>query len=199
MTINVMKRIRWAILTASLVACGTATSNREPARTSNAIQNTILSAGDVFEVRVFGEKELSGTYRIAADGSISFPLLGRVVVSEKTPPEVGDLLSVLLKRYIREPNVSIFVQTYNSKKIFVFGHVQKPGTFVYEDMMTIVQAITLAGGFDALANQDDVVVTRVIEGQEQRINLDVKAMGEGRVSNFRLEPGDIVFVRESLF
>lgn len=194
-----MKRIRWAILTASLVACGTATSNREPARTSNAIQNTILSAGDVFEVRVFGEKELSGTYRIAADGSISFPLLGRVVVSEKTPPEVGDLLSVLLKRYIREPNVSIFVQTYNSKKIFVFGHVQKPGTFVYEDMMTIVQAITLAGGFDALANQDDVVVTRVIEGQEQRINLDVKAMGEGRVSNFRLEPGDIVFVRESLF
>ena len=100
---------------------------------------------------------------------------------------------------LRNPQVSIFVKEYNSKKVFVFGEVQKPGTFVFEDTMNIVQAVTLAGGFAAHAAKNSVSVTRLVDGEEQRIKVAVDDIGTGRAANFPLRPGDIVFVPESIF
>jgi protein involved in polysaccharide export with SLBB domain len=163
-------------------------------------QTSGLGTGDVFEVRVFQEPDLTGIYRLASDGSINFPLCGKVMLSGLSTAAAADRLTECLGRsYLRNPQVSIFVKEYNSKKVFVFGEVQKPGTFVFEDSMNIVQAVTLAGGFSAHAAKNSVSVTRMVNGDEQRFKVGVDDIGTGRAENFPLRPGDIVFVPESLF
>lgn len=158
-----------------------------------------LGPGDVFEVRVYGEPDLSGVYRVGSDGSIDFPLVGKVMAERRTGPEVTHEISERLAAYVKRPQVSIFVKEFNANKVFVFGEVQKPGTFPFEDGMNIIQAITLAGGFGKLADKDGTFVTRRQDGKEQRLEVSVNAIGEGKVPNFELLPGDIVYVPEALF
>lgn len=158
-----------------------------------------LGPGDVFEVRVYGEKELSGVHRVAPDGTVHVPLAGTVPVMGKTPVEVADALEERLRDgFLREPHVSIFVKEYNSKRVFVLGAVYKPGTFAYQENMSIVQAITIAGGFKDLADEDATVVTRVVAGKEQRFIVPVEQITRGERGNFVLKPGDIVFVPEGI-
>ena len=101
--------------------------------------------------------------------------------------------------YLKRPQVSIFVKEYNSKKVFVLGEVQQPGTFSFDDNMTIVQAITLAGGFAPHADRNNASIARLVEGHEQRFKVPVVDIGLGRAPNFHLRPGDIMFIPESLF
>jgi polysaccharide export outer membrane protein len=87
----------------------------------------------------------------------------------------------------------------SSKKVFVFGHVQKPGTFAYEDGMTVIQAITLAGGLAQFGQANRTSVIRPTDGgPEQKYLVPVEDIGTGRAPNFYLQPGDIVFVPESI-
>ena len=158
-----------------------------------------LGSGDVFEVRVFNENNLSGTYRVSPNGSIDFPLIGRVMVNGLTPGAIARLLHLRLKKgFLRNPSVSVFVKQYNSKKIFVLGHVSRPGTFTYTKGMTVVEAITLAGGFKPSANPNYVVVTRKIKGKEKRIPVPVEKISAGLAANLSLRAGDIVFVPDRL-
>ncbi len=172
----------------------------EPPAPLPAETATTLGPGDVFEVRVFQEPDLSGVYRVAGDGTVNFPLCGRLHVGGLTSTAATDLLvHCLTAGFLRRPQVSIFVKEYNSKKIFVFGEVQKPGTFPYEDGMNIVQAITLAGGFTPSADKNATSVTRIVGGTEQRVKVQVEDIGLGRAENFALRPGDIIFVPKSFF
>jgi len=159
-----------------------------------------LGPGDVFEVRVYQEPDLSGAYRVGSDGAISFPLLGKVPVAGKATNDItDDLVKRLKDGYIKNPQVSILVKEYNSKKVFVLGQVVKPGPFPYADDMTIVNAIASAGGFTRSALPNSVNVTRVVEGREVRTPVHVGDIGKGEEKNFSLAPGDIVYVPESFF
>ena len=163
--------------------------------------DTTLGPGDVFDVRVYGEKELSKTFRVDSDGSIDFPLVGKLAVLGKTPSEVSALLEQRLidGEYLRQPQISILVKEYNSKKISVFGQVKKPGTFLFEDGMSVVEAVSKAGGFAQMARADETIVIRDVEGQKKRYTVPVEAIAKGRAPNFFLRAGDIVFVPERIF
>lgn len=166
---------------------------------SEHLKKVGLGPGDVFELRVYREKELTGTHRISPEGDIDVPLIGRVKVDGMTPGEIGGVIASRLRDgYIRDPSVSIYPKEYNSKKIIVLGEVAKPGTFPFKNNMTVVEAITLAGGFKSSANKNYVVVTRKIEGKERRIEVPVQAITEGFASNLALNAGDIVFVADRL-
>jgi len=159
-----------------------------------------LGPGDLFEVRVYGEPELSGVYQVGPEGDVIFPLCQRVAVGGLPPNAVADRLrACLAKDFMRDPQVSVLVKEYNSKKVFVFGEVQKPGTFAFEDGMSVVQAVTLAGGFTRTAARNSTSVTRIVNGQEQKVKVNVQDIALGKAPNFTLEPGDIVYVPESLF
>ncbi|HSN14976.1 MAG TPA: polysaccharide biosynthesis/export family protein [Anaeromyxobacteraceae bacterium] len=167
--------------------------------TPNVIAGT-LGPGDVIEARVYQEPELSGVYQVGPEGDVIFPLCKRVVVNGLTPNAAADRLRQCLSAgFMKDPQVSVLVKEYNSKKVFVFGEVQKPGTFQYEEGMTVVQAITLAGGFTKSAAQNSTSVTRRVKGQEVKVKLTVQDIALGKAPNFALEPGDIVYVPESLF
>ncbi len=171
----------------------------EKLRQSERVLAATLEIGDIFDVRVYGEKELSGSFRVGPDGSIRFPLINEVHVQGHTAETVADLLKKrLADGFIRSPQVVVFVKEFRSKKIFVLGEVAKPGTFPYETGMNIVQAITMAGGLGPLSSANGTVLTRVENDEEQRIVVPVNDISKGRRPNILLVPGDIIFVPESI-
>lgn len=158
-----------------------------------------LGSGDVFDVTVWGEPSMSGTYRLGPDGVIVFPMVGEIQVEGLTPSECAARIRERLQDgYIKDPNVSVYLKELNSKKIFVLGEVVRPGTFPFTPSMTIVEAITAAGGFSASANRDNVIVTRRGADGDTRTRLPVEKITRGEAPNFGLRPGDIVFVPDRL-
>jgi polysaccharide export outer membrane protein len=188
-------------LAATLAVAGcTRRSTLPPAPPPDVMGTTTLGPGDVIEVRVYREQDISGMYQVGSEGDVVFPLCHRVVVAGVTPNGAADKFrECLAAGFIRDPQVTVVVKEYNSKKVFVFGEVQKPGALTYQDGMSIVQAVTVAGGFNRVAAQNATSVTRRVKGQEVRIKVPVQDIALGKAPNFILEPGDIVFVPESLF
>jgi protein involved in polysaccharide export with SLBB domain len=180
-------------------ACTHSNATRLP--TTAPAEDTTLGPGDVFEIRVFGEEKLSGKYQVSPEGSIRFPFLGVLVVRGKEADEVAATISrgLVDGQYLREPHVSVFVMESNSRRVSLIGAVAKPGTFPIVPGMTVVQAVSNAGGFTPLASKDDTVVTRRISGQLERYKIPVSDITRGNAEDFALRAGDIVFVPERVF
>lgn len=198
-----MSRSAWHLLLLALLAgCGgTGGTSRDmppmPA-TDVLLQGASLGVGDVVEVRVYQEKDLSGLYRVEPNGKFTFPLVGDVQAEGMNPGDLSRNLTEQLKSgFLRDPQVSVFVKEFNSKKVFVLGEVARPGTFPYEDKMTIVQAVSIAGGMKSLAAKNSVVLTRLVDGAEKKFLVPFEEIGLGREPNIVLQPGDIIFVPES--
>lgn len=161
--------------------------------------NNSLGVGDIFQVRVFNEPDLSQEYRVAPDGTIDFPYLGRMRVSGLEPSQVADRIQAELRtrRILTAPQVSVFVREVSSRRIDVVGQVARPGSLTFAPSMTIVQAISGAGGFTALANRDQVVLMRTYAGTRRTFTIPVQSIIEGRFANVVLAPGDVVNVPEN--
>lgn len=182
------------------IACATTTVRFVPP--PPAVEDNTLGPNDVFAVRVFGEQDMSQDYRVAPDGTIDFPYIGRIRVQGMEPSQIADTLRTELqnREILRNPQVSVFVRELNSRRISVLGQVQRPGTFPFEQNMTIVQAITAAGGFTALANASTVRLTRNVRGGGRRTyTIPVDLIAEGKIGNITLAPGDVIFVPERVF
>lgn len=163
--------------------------------------DTTLGAGDVFEVRVYGQEDLSASYRVAQDGSIDFPLVGRVEVGGHEPTEIADLIATRLREgdILVSPSVSVLVQEYNSKRLSVMGAVAQSGTFPMTAGLTVVQAISAAGGFSPLANRNGTVLTRRVDGELQRYQIQVNRISRGQEQDIPVQAGDIIYVPERVF
>lgn len=166
-----------------------------------ATDDTTLGPGDVFSVRVFGEESLSGDHQVAPDGTINFPLLGAVTVTGLEPPAIADKIQTELRDrdLLRNPHVSVYVEQYVSKRISVVGAVANPGAFALEPGMTVVQAISMAGGFSSLADRDGTVVSRRIGEETVRYRVPVERVTRGHAKDIEVAAGDIIFVPERLF
>src|SRR5690606_1906000 len=121
-----------------------------------------------------------------------------VHVAGKEPNAVAEEISESLERggYLREPHVSIFVEASTTRRVSVIGAVAKPGTLAIVPGMTVVQAVSQAGGFTPLANKDGTVVTRRNNSKLERYRVPVSEITSGNVEDFPLRSGDIVFVPE---
>lgn len=198
--------LRWIFCSSAatavlLQACSSASYSPESleAMVHSATVNASLGPGDVIVVRVFQQPDLSGEFQVSEDGTLDYPLLGRLEVSGRTASQVAQMIrDGLANGYLKEPFVTVMVKELVSKRVYVLGQVAKPGTFPYEEGMTIVHVITLAGGFTKVARPNAVVVTRVEDGREVRTVVPVEDISKGKARNFLLKPGDIVFVPESL-
>lgn len=184
---------------AGVAGCGDPPPSRYPVQ-QVYVEDTTLGPGDVFEVRVFRQDDMTGTYSVSAEGTISFPLVGTIQVQGKTPAEVERALRErLADGYLRNPQVSVLVKEYKSKKISVFGEVRKPGTLTYAEGMTVVEAVAQAGGFTDMARKNAVTVTRSIGGEKTKFTVPVQDIGKGTANNFYVRPGDVVFVPRRLW
>jgi len=159
-----------------------------------------IGVDDTFDVRVYGEAELTGLYRVATDGSIDFPLAGRLHVAGLRPGEVQQLLVVKLKEgYLKEPQVTVTIKERNSQKISVLGQVARPGQVSYYPNMTIVDAIASAGGFTGIAAKNSVSLRREVSGKIEMKVFPVADISEGRYPNVTVLPGDVLVVDERVF
>jgi len=178
---------------------GTQVVSSQKATDGGSNSSTALGFGDMLEVKVYQETDLGGVYRVSTEGMIDFPLCGRVKMFGLTPTQAADAITACLQdRFLKHPQVSVTVREYNSKKVFIFGEIAKPGTFSFSDNMNIIEVVTQAGGFTKAAAKNNVSVIRQVNGLEQKIRVPVEDIGVGRERNFLLQPGDIVFVPESL-
>lgn len=162
---------------------------------------SFIGAGDKINIQVYNEKELSGVYQVSPEGYINFPFIGEIKVDGLNIFTLATKISSKLKEgYLKEPNVTVMVEEFVSKRIFVLGQVKKAGSFPIRRRMSVIEAISLAGGFTNLADLSNVVVTRKgSDGREKRFVVDIKSIVNGAKENFYLDAGDIVFVGERFF
>ena len=180
--------------------CGPSTKTVVEVAPIIPVADTTLGVGDVFDVRVFGENDLSGTYRVGAQGSITFPLAGVIQVEGLEPQMIAKKIADRLSEGIlRNPQVTVLVKEQTSKKVMILGQVSKPGTFTYTPSMSVVEAITVAGGFTPIAAKNDTTITRSELGTKTVVRVPVADIGEGKAKNVYLRPGDIISVPERLF
>lgn len=145
----------------------------------------VLGPRDVIKITVYDHPDLASTVRVSEDGKITFPLLGEVRAAGETVQSLERRLTTLLADgYLVKPSVSVFVEEFRSV-VYVSGEVAKPGSYPFEDGMTLVQAITLAGGFSEKAKQDSVRVTRKGAAGERNERLALEDA---------LKPNDVVVV-----
>jgi protein involved in polysaccharide export with SLBB domain len=159
-----------------------------------------IGIDDTFEVRVYGETELTGTFRVATDGTVDYPLAGRVMVAGLRTGEIQQLIVGKLKdKYLKDPQVVVTVKDRNSQKIAVLGQVTKPGQVPYYPNMTIVDAIASAGGFTGIAAKNSVNLRREAGGKIEMHTYPVADISEGRSPNVMVLPGDVLVVDERVF
>lgn len=165
------------------------------------IEKSTVGPGDVFLLEIVGEKDLPREYQVASDGSVDLPYLHTVQVAGLEPQEVGRLVRRLLmeREVLSDPSVVVQVKEYNSRRVSVLGQVAKPGTFPFTPGLTLIQAISQAGGLTGLANLDRVNLTRQLGKGSRTVVVPVSVIMEGRSPDLPLQSGDRIFVHERLF
>jgi protein involved in polysaccharide export with SLBB domain len=192
-------RLAFPVLLFSLLACA---QQQRSAISVGKLSSSEDRVGldDTFDVRVYGEADLSGTFRVATDGTVDYPLAGRIQVAGLRTGEIQKLLVDKLKdRYLKDPQVIVTVKDRNSQKISVLGQVAKPGQVGYYPNMTIVDAIASAGGFTGIAAKNSVNLRREVAGKIEMHVYPVADISEGRSQNVMVEPGDVLVVDERVF
>ncbi|WP_160152892.1 polysaccharide biosynthesis/export family protein [Microbulbifer sp. ALW1] len=155
-----------------------------------------LKPGDSLHVSVWGEEKLNRKTLVLPDGSISFPLTGSVLVSGLSVPEVESRLANKLEQYVPSPTVSIIVEATEGNRIYVLGHVKSPGTYIMSTPLSVVQALSLAGGLDTFADENDIRILRYSDKGQEQIEVfysDILS-GKNLSSNHALQAGDTILV-----
>lgn len=157
-----------------------------------------LGPGDVLEIRVRDQEDLTGRYQVGDDGKIRFPWIGTVIVRGRTQQQIARDIEVrLADGWLRQPQVAVLVAERQNREVSVLGQVKEPGSYPYKERLTLVQAISLAGGLNPLAQSRRVKLIRDTDQGRQTFEVDVTQIIDSRSEDLTLEPGDIVFVPES--
>jgi polysaccharide export outer membrane protein len=155
-----------------------------------------LKEGDVINISVWGEDTLNQETRVLPDGSISFPLVGNIVVSGLSAPEVEKAITGGLQEYVPDPDVSVVVTAAEGNRVFVLGKVQEPGAFVMTSPLTVMQALSLSGGLNTFADGNEIRILRGSGNGESQLEVrygDIMS-GKDLSSNHLLEAGDTILV-----
>jgi len=157
-----------------------------------------MQPGDVLKITVLNEEELSRELRVSSDGNINVPLLGEVNIYNQTSFEITRKLTKLFNEYLVNPQVTIFIVTF--AKVFISGEVKKPGAYELSKHLTIIEAITIAGGFSEHANKKKIKLIRKIDGIKETQIIDISSfINKSNIEDedVLLRPGDLVVVPES--
>ena len=151
---------------------------------------------DVLRVDVWKEPEISRAVPVRPDGKISLPLLNDVQASGLTAMELANVITEGLKKFINSPLVTVTVSEINSRRVYVTGEVSRPGAFPLLPNMTVLQALTSAGGFTQFARTKNIYVLRTEDGKQVKHAFNYKEVVKGQKAedNITLQPGDTIVV-----
>jgi polysaccharide biosynthesis/export protein VpsN len=148
----------------------------------------VLGVGDKLRITVYGETDLSGEFQVSSTGMVSMPLIGETRAAGTTVEKLKAAITAkLLDGYLKDPKVSMEVLNY--RPFFIVGEVMKPGSYDYQNVMTVINAVALAGGYTYRADKDDIKVKRGGQnGKEEKAKEDTT-----------VGAGDVVTVPERFF
>ena len=158
--------------------------------------NYVIGAQDILDVNVWKEPDLSRAVPVRPDGKISLPLLNDVQAAGLTPSQLAGQITAGLNRYLTNPQVTIIVSQINSQRIYILGEVGRAGAYTLLPGMTVLQALSNAGGFTPFANTKKIYVLRQENGKQQKLFFNYKDVIEGKQSgqNIELKPADTIVV-----
>ncbi|MDD3064648.1 MAG: polysaccharide export protein [Endomicrobiaceae bacterium] len=163
----------------------------------------ILQSGDLVDIKVFMETSMDRTLRISGSGTITFPLVGNIKIAGKSVAQAEEILSNELKKYIKNPQVSLLIKEYGNTTVYILGEVKTPSAIPIPPgkSLTVLEAISSVGGFTPIASTSKVKVLRMENGIQKSIEVDISQITkQGKKSlDIPLMPNDVVFVPQSIF
>jgi len=155
-----------------------------------------LRQGDTVLISVWREETLQRQVVVLPDGSVTFPLIGRVEVAGLSTPEVEQKFTKKLKEYFPEPIVTVVIVGIDGNRAYVTGKVIHPGPLIISGPITVLQAISLVGGFDKFADEGGIKVIRVKPDGQEILPVNYKDIISGRnmSTNIQLKAGDTLVV-----
>jgi protein involved in polysaccharide export with SLBB domain len=131
----------------------------QPSPPASTTANYVVGPQDVLTVNVFNEPQLSGRFRVENDGAFDYPFLGRIQAGGAAVAEIAALVrSKLVNGYVRDPQVTVEVESYRSQKVFVMGEVRAPGKYMLTGSVTLVEALAQAGSVTPAAGTDVLIL-----------------------------------------
>ncbi len=179
-------------------------AEEEPAtgRLQGYHQQYLVGPGDILRITIYGHDELTREVEVDPDGHITFPFVGLLSVSNLTPLEIQEkLASALGPDYLMNPQVTVNIKEFKSKRFYIQGEVQEPGSYPLLKDMTALQAVIVAKGFTKFANTRTLKIIRETPDGYTEIKVRLHNILEGTEpkSSMILQPNDTVVVTKSLF
>jgi len=156
----------------------------------------LIGAGDVLEILVWREPDLSRTVTVRPDGKISLPLVDDIQAAQGTLLQLKKRLTETLSGFVEQPSVYVMLQENRSKKIYMVGKINSAGEYPLEKNMTVLQAIARAGGFGEWASKDDIIIVRKTPTGQIHIKFDYDRVVSGKdvTQNILLNSDDVIIV-----
>jgi polysaccharide export outer membrane protein len=158
--------------------------------------NFVIGQNDVLDISVWKEPDISRRVPVRPDGKISLPLLNDIQAAGLTPMQLQTQISEKLKKFLTEPQVTVIVAEINSQRIYILGEANRPGAYPLLPNMTVLQALSGAGGLTQFANSRKVRILRMENGKQASYNFNYKEviLGKNIDQNIVLKPGDSIVV-----
>ncbi|MGC9324462.1 MAG: polysaccharide biosynthesis/export family protein [Desulfomonilia bacterium] len=156
--------------------------------------NYIIGPTDLLEISVWGEDSISRQVIVRSDGFISLPLIGDIKASDKTPPELQKDIEKSLLAFIKDPRCAVIVLEPRSKRLYIEGQVNQPGQYTLDRDMTLIQVISMAGGFTEWADRSSIIILRTEGSKKNRFTVNYKKIIKGTVEDIAIRPGDTIVV-----
>ena len=159
-------------------------------------EDYVIHPSDVLEISVYGENELIRKLVVRPDGKVSFPLVGDIKVAGHSTSEVKTIIDKKVSAYIPEASSTIIIDQLGSLKYYVVGEVARPGMFNVPSQLTVLQALSLAGGLKTFADEDSIIIIRGYGKDTSKILFDYSQIKKGKhlEQNILLDRGDVVLV-----
>jgi len=166
---------------------------------SNAVSTEyIIGAEDMLDITVWRNPDLSKVVQVRPDGRVSLPIIRDIVAVGKTPTQLAEEMTIKLKEYVQNPVVAVSLKEVNSSNFFVLGEVKNSGKFPLKSKTTLLQSITIAGGFNPTAARNQMVIFRFTESapgiKRLTASYDEIVLRSGINENFELKSGDTIVV-----
>jgi polysaccharide export outer membrane protein len=203
-----LKIVALILLTQLVISCSSPTlpsATLHPSTTSDiASYKYLIGAGDVLNIFVWRNPEVSGTFVVRPDGMITTSLVEDIPVAGRTPTELARSIEKILSTYLRDPVVTVTVNNFVgpfSEQIRVIGEAAKPQSINYNQNMTLLDVMIKVGGLTEFADGNDAVLVRIENGEQKQYNIYIEDLiKNGKIAaNVDLLPGDIIIIPEAWF
>jgi polysaccharide biosynthesis/export protein len=163
---------------------------------SSGASHYLIGANDLLNIFVWKESDLTQDVTVMADGRITLPIIGDIMVKGLTVTQLRDIIQEKLKNYISNPDVTVVVKESRSRKVYTIGKIRNPGSYNLAPDMTVLQALSAAGGCTDWAEIKKIMIVRRNENKEVifHFNYEEYVSGKNPDQNILLEPNDTIVV-----